>query len=276
MLVPETIQPNGCLKYTKHIYLLTFCDFVSTAGKNVEPKLQLQLVIRRVKLNSAFLWLRDAARLVKTHPQVLISMVLFMTGLSLAAQLNPIVMIVLLLANPFLTAGFYRAIVQLQKQEPVRFSDLFAVFKQKQYRRIFLRLASANLLTSIPLSLLFNEILTQYEQKVGIDPLLIFGGVAMLSLQLMLFAYAIAIAYFLNEQRLFVILNASLVACWRNVGALALYGVLALLLGMLGVMTFLIGFVVILPIIQVAFFLSFSSFFALQVGPTVEQSTLEV
>lgn len=241
----------------------------------MEPKLQLQLVIRRVSLQSGIGWISQAWQLFKRHYAVLISMVMFMAGLSLAANISPILLIVLLLANPFLTAGFYRAIVQLQKEQQVRFSDLFIVFSQAQYRRVFLRLASANVLMNIPLTLLATELVEQMKQG-QIEPMLMFGTVAMVSLIFMLFAYAVAIAYFLNEQRLLVILNASLTACWRNVAALSLFGLLAVALGMFGVVTFFIGFVVVLPVLQVAFFLSFSSIFALQVGPTQEQSTLEV
>ena len=241
----------------------------------MEPKLQLQLVIRRVSLQSGIGWISQAWNLFKRHYAVLISMVMFTLGLGLAGQVNILLGILVQLANPFLSAGFYRAVVQMQKEQSVQFQDLFAVFRQAQYRRTFIRLAAANLLASVPLVLLMTEVLKQYEQGV-VDPVLIFGAVAMFSLIMMLFAYAVAIAYFLNEQRILVILNASLTACWRNVAALSLYGLMAVALGMLAVMTFFIGFVVVLPVLQVAFFLSFSSIFALQVGPSQEQSTLEV
>jgi len=241
----------------------------------VEPKLQLQLVIRRVSLQTGVQWIKDAWQVFKRAPSVLIGMTAFMTMVGLVAQMHPLLLIALLLANPFLSAGFYRTIVQLQKAQPVQFADLFAVFKQAQYRRIFVRLASANVIASIPLSLLSGHLVTQFEQG-HVELWLMLSLVAAAFLVFMLFAYAVAISYFLNEQRLQVILNASLTACWRNVGALTVYGLLSVALACLGLMSFMLGFIVIIPLLQVAFFLSFSSIFALQVGPNQEQSTLEV
>ena len=82
------------------------------------------------------------------------------------------------------------------------------------------------MLCSIPLTLLASELFVQ-AQAGHIDWWLTLAFVIGLSLVMMMFAYAVAIAYFLNEQRLQAILMASLTACWRNVGALTLFGILS-------------------------------------------------
>jgi uncharacterized membrane protein len=91
----------------------------------------------------------------------------------------------------------------------------------------------------------------------------------------MLFAYAVAIAYFLKEQRLVVILQASFTACWRNVAALLLFSVLSFALVVLTIPTLFIGLIVVLPLLNIAFFMSFNDVFALQVKAT-NDGVLEV
>ncbi|WP_337843258.1 hypothetical protein [Rheinheimera sp.] len=179
------------------------------------------------------------------------------------AQLHPVLGVMLVLANPFLSAGFYKTIMLLQQQQTVSFQLIFSVFKEERYRRIFIRLAGANLLANIPLMLLVAQFMEQAKAGV-VDPVTLFLLAVVLSLVFMLFAYAVAIAYFLNEQRLLAILTASLTACWRNIIPLIIFAIMAVTLGMLGVATLGFAFIVIVPLLQVAFFLSFSAFFALQ------------
>ncbi len=242
--------------------------------KFVEQKVQVKLIIRRVPMQAALTWLSKAWELFRVAPSTLIAMVAFTTVLSLLAQLNPILGIMLVLANPFLTAGFYKTIVLLQRQQPVNFQLIFSVFKEERYRRIFIRLAGANLLANIPLMLLAAQLMEQ-AQAGAVEPLTLFLLAAVLSLVFMLFAYAVAIAYFLNEQRLQAILTASLTACWRNVGALTLFGLLSIALAFLGIATLGFALIVIVPLLQVAFFLSFSALFALQLDDSAP-SVMEV
>ncbi|EGM79538.1 hypothetical protein Rhein_0422 [Rheinheimera sp. A13L] len=240
----------------------------------MDQKVQVKLIIRRVPMQAALSWLTKAWELFRLAPSTMIAMVAFMTVLSLVAQLHPVLAVLLVLANPFLTAGFYKSIVLLQQQKEVNFQLIFSVFKEERYRRIFIRLAGANLLANIPLMLLMAQLMEQ-AQAEAVEPLTVLFFVVALSLMFMLFAYAVAIAYFLNEQRLQAILTASLTACWRNVGALTLFGIMAVALGMLGLVTFGFAFVVIIPVLQIAFFLSFSAFFALQLDDSAP-AVLEV
>lgn len=240
----------------------------------MDQKVQVKLIIRRVPTQAALSWLTKAWELFRQAPFTMIFMVAFMTVLSLVAQLHAVLWISLLLVNPFLTAGFYKTIVLLQQRKEVNFQLIFSVFKEARYRRTFIRLAGANLLANIPLMLLYARLIEQTQAGV-VGPATIFLLVIVLSLVFMLFAYAVAIAYFLNEQRLQAILTASLTACWRNVGALTLFGIISVALGMLGIVTYGFAFIVILPVLQIAFFLSFSAFFALQLDDSAP-AVLEV
>jgi uncharacterized membrane protein len=247
---------------------------VTEGLKFVDQKVQVKLIIRRVPMQTAMSWLSKAWDLFRQAPSTLIAMVSFTSVLNLLAQLNPILGVLLILASPFLSAGFYKTIVSLQQKQPVQFQLLFSVFKESRYRRVFIRLAAANLLASIPLVLLSSELLAQYEAG-AMAPGTVFLFVACFFLVQMLFAYAVAIAYFLNEQRLQVIVMASLTACWRNIVPLILFGIMAVALGMLGIVTMGFAFIVVLPVLQIAFFLSFSAFFALQLDDSAP-AVLEV
>lgn len=240
----------------------------------MDQKVQVKLIVRRVPAQAAFSWLSKAWELFRQAPATLIAMVAFTTVLSLLAQLHPVLGVILVLVNPFFTAGFYKTIVLLQQQQAVNFQLIFSVFKEERYRRTFIRLAGANLLANIPLMLLAAKLMEQTQTAV-VDPVTIFLLAVVLSLVFMLFAYAVAIAYFLNEQRLQAILIASFTACWRNVGSLTLFGVLSVALTMLGIVTMGFAFIVIIPLLQVAFFLSFSAFFALQLDDSAP-AVLEV
>lgn len=240
----------------------------------VDQKVQVKLIIRRVPMQAALSWLSKAWELFRQAPSTMIAMVAFMTVLGLVAQFHPVLGVLLVLVNPFLTAGFYKSIVLLQQQKEVNFQLMFSVFSEARYRRTFIRLAGANLLANIPLILLMDQLMEQTQAK-AVEPLTALFFVAALSLVFMLFAYAVAIAYFLNEQRLQAILTASLTACWRNVGALTLFGMMAVALGLLGIVTFGFAFIVIVPVLQIAFFLSFSAFFALQLDDSAP-AVLEV
>jgi uncharacterized membrane protein len=93
---------------------------------------------------------------------------------------------------------------------------------------------------------------------------------------MMMFAYAVAIAYFLREQRLFPILQASLLACWRNVQPLSLYGLIAIGLLMTGIPTLFLTWLLVLPLLSISFFLSFREFFALTPASDNKVEYLEV
>ncbi len=224
--------------------------------------MKLQLVVRRAPLNAGLKWLQQGWQLFKQQPLLWIQLVFAIHFCSLLGALHPLLGIAAALLNPFLTAGLYSCIVARQRGASVSFAMLFQPLKEPACRAIFFRLAAANMLCSIPLTLLASELFVQ-AQAGHIDWWLTLAFVIGLSLVMMMFAYAVAIAYFLREQRLFAILQASLMACWRNVQPLTLYGLLAMALLSTGFPTLLLTWLLVLPLLSISFFLSFSEFFAL-------------
>lgn len=224
--------------------------------------MKLQLVVRRAPINAGIKWLQQGWQIFKQQPGLWIQLVFTIHFCSLLGAMHPLLGIVVTLLNPFLTAGLYSCIVARQRGVAVTFGMLFQPLKEPACRAIFIRLAAANMLCSIPLTLLGSELYSQ-AQTGAIDWWLTLGFVIALCLVMMMFAYAVAIAYFLREQRLFAILQASLMACWRNVQPLTLYSLLAIVLLSTGFPTLLFTWLLVLPLLSISFFLSFSEFFAL-------------
>lgn len=247
----------------------------------MEKPFQIKLIIRRVKAATAIDWLKQAWDIFKQYPFVFIQMILLTLVLTFLASLNAITLILGVLASPFLTAGFYKAVVGVQQQQKIGIDWLFKPFTEAATRRILVLIASLNFLVSVPLVQFREQIFTAMKQAQdsGVqDPALGWQVVLLLIglvLSTMLFAYAVAIAYFLKEQRITLILQASFIACWRNLAALALFGLLSLALIALTIPTMLLGLIVVVPILHIAFFLSFNELFALQVR-TQQDGVLEV
>lgn len=248
----------------------------------MEKPFQLKLIIRRVRPTASLQWLTDAWQLFKQAPLVFIAMFLLTAGISFLLQFNQLTAIVWIFLNPFLTAGFYKAVVGAQQQQKIAIDWLFQPLAEPSCRRILLTIGALNFLLLTPLVSFHQQLFQTMSAAVaagsGIETtvvLQILLMVALFALVFMLFAYAVAIAYFLKEQRFLVVLQTSFIASWRNVTALMVFGLLSMLLVLVTLPTFFIGLVVVLPLLNIAFFLSFNDVFALQVKPS-DDGVLEV
>ena len=109
----------------------------------MDQKVQVKLIIRRVPTQAALSWLTKAWELFRQAPSTLIAMMAFTTVLSLLAQLHPVLGVILVLANPFLTAGLYKTIVLLQQQQ--------LKCREKNYRMLHQRSARSQFFAVHPL-----------------------------------------------------------------------------------------------------------------------------
>lgn len=120
-------------------------------GESVEKPFQIKLIIRRVKATTASEWLKQAWDIFKQYPFVFIQIILLTLVLTFLASLNAITLILGVLASPFLTAGFYKAVVGVQQQQKIGIDWLFKPFMEAASRRILILIASLNFLVSVPL-----------------------------------------------------------------------------------------------------------------------------
>ena len=240
----------------------------------MDKPFRVKLIVRRAPALAALGWIKHAWGIFLQAPLSWILMFITLGVITLISQLHPLLAVLGLMLNPFLTAGVYKSVVALQQKQKISYVALFSVLKEPACRAVFLRLAACNMLASIPLSSLAVTIIEQQQQGVLELPLVLLFVVGFV-LCWMLFAYAVAIAYFLKEHRIMAIMQASFVACWRNTSALTIFGLLSLLLIMLTMPTLFAGLLLVVPLLNIAFFLSFNEFFALQVNAS-DDAMLEV
>ncbi|MEE2002536.1 hypothetical protein QWY20_13820 [Alkalimonas sp. MEB108] len=222
-------------------------------------------MIRSRPVLSALYWVKQAWQLFRQAPWLWIQLLSFVLLLNLLGSMNPVLFMITLFLNPFITAGLYSVIMAVQRGETVSFGWLFRPLQQAEFRPLFLQLAALNLLLAIPLSLL-GEHLTQQLAAEQLDFSLVLLFVFCTAMIWMMFSYAVAILYFLPEKRLLSALMGSLVACWRNLLPLLLFGMVALALCLATVPTMLLGMIVVLPLISIAFFISFQDIFNVDPG----------
>lgn len=239
----------------------------------MEKQFKVKLVIRRAPALAALGWLKHSWQIFVQAPLVWVLMFVTLAAMALLGQLHPLLAIGAIMLNPFLTAGVYKAIVAVQQKQAIDFSMLFTALQESACRPVFVRLAALNLLASVPVSMLASTLIQQHEQQL-VDGITVLAFVSAAVLVWMIFAYAVAIAYFLQEHRLFTVVQSSFMACWRNIVPLVLFALLSMGLIMLTMPTMFIGLLVVVPVLNIAFFLSFNEFFALQVK--ADEGVLEV
>jgi hypothetical protein len=231
---------------------------------------KLQLMVRRVNALGALDWFRQSWVLLRQQPR-LIGLCWIMYLISFAPVLiHPALAVLANFLNVFLLAGFYQLIANGLAQRPVQAEDLWLAFKQPVLRAVLLRLAAVSVLLAIPVQLAAEPVLTALQSGIqqgggasGIALSELLLAVSLHFVHTMMFAYAVPVVYFLQQVRIWPALMASFSACWRNVSALGLYGMLAVLLLATGPLTLLLSFVLVLPLLSVSFFMSFRDIFVL-------------
>ncbi|MDP5136863.1 hypothetical protein ORJ04_12985 [Rheinheimera baltica] len=241
----------------------------------MDKQFRVKLIVKRAPTLAAISWLKQSWVIFMQAPMTWLLMFITIGAIALVGQLHPLAAVISILLNPFLTAGVYKSVVMLQQKQPITFTDLFKPLSESDCRAVFLRIAALNVLASIPLSSLAMTLMQQHEAQQSVDALMLMLFVVSFLVSWMVFAYAVAIAYFLKEYRILAIIKASFIACWRNIVPLVVFGLLSLLLIMLTMPTLFIGLLLVVPVLNIAFFLSFNEFFALQVKAT-DDGVLEI
>lgn len=251
--------------------------------------MKLQLIVKRAPVASAMAWIKQAWQLFLINPGLFIAVNLVLVLIGILAAV-PVIGMVILFVLPFLQAGFYSMIVAAQQQKPLEFAMLWKPFQIAEIRAPLIRMAAAQLICSLPALYFMEQLVAQWN--VGqVDLLQVLLVVVCHTINLMLFAYAVPIIYFLRENRIYPVIQASVTACWRNVLPLTLFAVLSVsiiltaivfisllsqLAPILGQILIVPAIVVMIPVFAIAFFLSFSEFFALIVSKDQPSEVFEV
>jgi len=252
--------------------------------------------IRIFKAKAGLNWFKAGWELFKCQPGTFILMHLFIGILSLIALVAPIFQLPAAIAMPFVTAGFYRAMLNRQQGKQISFLDIFSVFSEAGRRLMLFRLGLYHLFGGFILALLTTTLfqglsepinaylkavesqnvdLVQLHAQQVIDSIQfsnIIVLVAAYSLYTMCFAFTIPLVYFSNNNSILECIKASLLVFWHNMGALSIFGAISAGLILFAAFLSFIPLLFILPILYAGFFVSFQAMFMSAVIVKPEQS----
>lgn len=259
----------------------------------------MAIEIRIFKAKAGVNWFKAGWELFKCQPGTFILMHLFIGVLSLIALVAPIFQLPAALAMPFVTAGFYRAMLNRQQGKKIAFFDLFNVFSEAGRRLMLFRLGLYHLFGGFILALLttslfqgLSEPLNAYLQAVesqNVDLVQLhaqqvidsiqFSNIIVLiaaySLYTMCFAYTIPLVYFSENNSILECIKASLLVFWHNMAALGIFGAISAGLILFAAFLSFIPLLFILPVLYAGFFVSFQAMFMSSVIVKSEQSNNE-
>jgi uncharacterized membrane protein len=240
--------------------------------------------LRIFKADAGLKWFKAGWLIFKTQPATFIFMHLFIGIVGLLSLFLPLLQIVAALATPFLTAGFYQAVVTKQQGGKIMLADILKPFSAKGNRIGLLRLALYQMGAGILMALLANglfadavAIMTQpdIDPNVALEQMLESISMANVVLFLMAmsiyftaFAYAVPLVYFNKEQRILSALKSSFMVFYHNILPLSVYCIIcAVLMGFSALLSFL-PLLILMPICYISFFVSYQAIFMPVVPPS--------
>ena len=224
-------------------------------------------------------WLKAGWEIFKTQPMTFMMMHIFIIAVALIPLVLPPLQLLAAFAAPFLTAGFYMAVVSKQQNKEIYLASILAAFSAKGRRLHLFRLGLYQLgvviLISFIAGTLFADTLAVIESaspNLPPEQLLsqILASIAMsdvllvviaYTLNMMAFAYALPLVFFKGETRIVTALIQSLKVCFANMAPLGVYGLLIGLLIALAIPLSMVPLLVIMPIAYISFFVSFQAIF---------------
>jgi len=237
----------------------------------------MSIELRVFKADAGVKWFKAGWLIFKTQPLTFIFMYLFIAIVGLLSVFLPLLQIVAALAAPFLTAGFYQAVITKQQGGKIMLADILKPFSNKGNRLGLLRLALYQMAAGVLLALLANglfadaiAIMTQpnVDPNMALEQMLAsisFANVALfliaLSIYITAFAYAVPLVYFNQQKRIFDVLKSSFMVFYHNVGALSVYGAICAFFMVLSMFLSLLPLLILMPICYISFFVSYQAIF---------------
>jgi hypothetical protein len=240
--------------------------------------------LRVFKADAGLKWLKAGWLIFKTQPMTFIFMHLFIGIVSLLSLFLPFLQIIAALATPFLTAGFYQAVITKQQGGSIMLADILKPFTKKGNRLGLLRLAlyqmGAGILVGVLANALFVDAITIMQQP-NVDPNLVvkqimaslsMGNVLLflvvLSVYISAFAYAIPLVYFNKEQQILTALKRSLTVFYYNILPLSVFSAVCGIFMFISMLLSMLPLLILMPICYISFFVSYQAIFMPVVPPS--------
>jgi len=116
----------------------------------------MSIELRVFKAEAGVKWFKAGWLIFKTQPLTFIFMHLFIGVVGLLSLFLPFLQIIAALATPFLTAGFYQAVLTKQQGGKIILADILKPFSAKGNRMGLLRLALYQMAAGVLMALLAN------------------------------------------------------------------------------------------------------------------------
>ncbi|MGO2371800.1 hypothetical protein NDQ71_06785 [Pseudoalteromonas sp. KG3] len=243
----------------------------------------MSIELRVFKADAGLKWFKAGWLIFKTQPFTFIFMHLFIGIIGLLSLFLPFLQIIAALATPFLTAGFYQAVITKQQGGKIMLADILKPFTAKGNRLGLLRLALYQMAAGVLMALLagglFSEAI-EIMSNPNVDPNIalqrVVDSISManvalfliaLSLYLTAFSYAVPLVYFNQQKRIFEVLKSSFMVFYHNMAPLSVYGAIAAVLMMFSMFLSFLPLLVLMPICYISFFVSYQAIFMPVVPP---------
>jgi uncharacterized membrane protein len=249
----------------------------------------MSIELRVFKADAGVKWFKAGWLIFKTQPLTFIFMHLFIGIVGLLSLFLPFLQIIAALATPFLTAGFYQAVLTKQQGGKIMLADILKPFSAKGNRLGLLRLALYQMAAGVLMALLANGLFAEavaIMSDPNIDPNTaieqVVGSISMANMVLFLlaisfyltaFAYAVPLVYFNQQKRIFEVLKSSFMVFYHNVAALSVYGAICAVFMVISAFLTFIPLLVLMPICYISFFVSYQAIFMPVVPPAQKEIT---
>jgi len=250
----------------------------------------MSIELRVFKAEAGVKWFKAGWLIFKTQPLTFIFMHLFIGVVGLLSLFLPFLQIIAALATPFLTAGFYQAVLTKQQGGKIMLADILKPFSAKGNRMGLLRLALYQMAAGVLMALLANGLFGEavaIMSDPNVDPNIalqqVIESISMANLVLFLlavsfyltaFAYAVPLVYFNQQKRIFEVLKSSLLVFYHNMAPLSVYGAICAVFMIISAFLTFLPLLVLMPICYISFFVSYQAIF-MPVVPPAENAPAE-
>ncbi len=229
----------------------------------------------KVKASSGYRWYGCAWRLFTRAWGVWLVMTLIMVGISVVLSLVPLVgSLAANLLVPVFSGGFLLAARAGARGQAVDTGMLFRPFQESGLLQPLLLLGLLELVAQLALGVVImltvgtqvmnGAMMTgEVDLQQVLTPGILLGSLLVLLLAvlvIMAFVYAVPLVA-LDGVALVEALKLSYRACWRNMGALAIFGLIYLVLGVLAILPMGLGLILLVPVSLLALYCSYDDIF---------------
>lgn len=236
--------------------------------------------IKVFNANTGVQWLKAGWQIFKSQPMTFMFMYIFMVIVALIPLVMPPIQLFAAFAAPFLTAGFYMAVIARQQGKIISLADILKPFSAKGRRLNLFRLGLYQMGVVILLTLLadvlFSDAFAMMQQATNeqVNEALLSQVLSTISVadvglfmiahafNLMAFAFALPLVFFKGEKRIFHAMMQSLNVFKVNMAPL---GIFSLVIGLAMLAAMPLSFVpllFIMPIAYVSFFIAYQEIFS--------------